>query len=504
MNIFHLDFNHVSMRNEVIKDMLPKIAAMGYTAILWELEAQVAWETCPECATSETWTKDQFRELLVLSREYNLEPIPLLQTIGHGEYVMAHANYHKFRENPEYADCYCVSNPEVRAFLIRWIAEYCELFGELRYFHLGGDEAYRFGSCPVCAARSRLELYGEHIDALSEGLLANGIRPGIWSDMILAEPDELKSISHDFMIWDWNYQDGMETPESVSVRGHGRISRDQITPELSRKIPELLDSTGMLNTFHSAHFLKRRGYNIILCSAARSAADGPFCPNTLTHASNIAAAEQTSQCEKLMGHCVTSWSIRLNPIRAGFPLMAIPKIVSASPALNFDAWRKEVSQKYFGFENGMDAADLISRSALNLRPYTAIQWTGMKDGRPPEKNYLDQRIKQMTTDKDPRWLNIKTILADIKQSTLKGLSLMEPHAPAWPITALWVRAARLQLEYLNLLQTILFEDADLKSMNQPLQRFQCKMEAFFAREQTRISARNNAALIVTPLRDYLT
>lgn len=290
MLIFHMDFNFVSLRYEFVKELLAKVAALGYDAILWELENQVAWETCPECAGPGAWSKARFRELLDYSRTLGLEPVPLLQTIGHGEYVMSHPEYHTFREHPDYSDCYCVSNPAVRAFLRRWIAEYVELFGELRYFHLGGDEAYRFGSCSNCSVRDRQALYGEHIDFLAADLKARNIRPGIWSDMILAEPSKLGAISRDFMVWDWNYVTGLGTPETVKIWGLGNVSRDAVTPELRERIPELLTSAGALNPFYTADLLKNRGYEVILCSAARSSCDGPFCPNTVVHAPNIAGA----------------------------------------------------------------------------------------------------------------------------------------------------------------------------------------------------------------------
>lgn len=504
MTIFHLDFNHVSMRYDVIHDLLPKIAAMGYTAILWELEAQVAWETCPECATPETWSKDQFRELLAYSRTCGLEPIPLLQTIGHGEYVMSHATYHPFREHADFSDCYCVSNPDVRTFLKRWVAEYLELFGDLRYFHLGGDEAYRFGSCPDCAARDRLELYGEHIHALAEDLFAAGIRPGVWGDMILAKPDEVGAISKDFLIWDWNYSDGIEAPKSIWLpSSNKRMTPAEVTPELAQQFPGLLGATGSLNTFHGARFFKNHGYDIVLCSAARSAIDSHFSPNTVTHAANIAGAELLSREKQLVGHCVTSWSIRMNPIRAGFPLMALPKAIQAAPEAGLDAWRKDVSRHVFGFEDGMDAADLISRCDSRLRSYSALQWTGLKDGVPTPKGHLAKRIKQWIAEDEPWWSGRAAMLADMRQTVQKGLALMEPYAPGASAASLWTHIGRLQLEYIDLLEAIFVQNADLASVAQRLKTFKTNTATFFSSEQAPLSAKANAGLIVDPLCDYL-
>jgi hypothetical protein len=96
------------LRPEFLREQLDTPAALGYDAVLWELENQVRWESCPECALPDSWSKAEFRELLDYSRKLNLEPIPLLQTIGHGEYVMMQEKDHAFREHPDYSDCYCV------------------------------------------------------------------------------------------------------------------------------------------------------------------------------------------------------------------------------------------------------------------------------------------------------------------------------------------------------------------------------------------------------------
>ena len=204
-----------------------------------------------------------------------------------------------------------------------------------------------------------------------------------------------------------------------------------------------------------------------------------------------------------MGHCVTSWAIRLNPLGVGFPLMALPMTVTASLEAGIDAWRREISQKYFGFEGGMDAADLISRCDFRLRAFSAVQWTGLKDGCPAPTDHLLRRIEQWIAKDEPWWLGREAMLAAMRHSTTEGLSLLEPVARDWPVAARWGRAGRLQLEYLDLLQAIFVQNANWAALAQPLSRFQINTEAFFGAEQAPLSAQKNAALIVDPLRDYL-
>lgn len=503
MLIFHMDFNFVSLRYEFVKELLDKVASLGYDAVLWELENQVRWDSCPECATQDSWSKEQFREILDHSRKLKLEPIPLLQTVGHGEYVMMHERYHSFREHPDYSDCYCVSNPSVRNFLRNWIGEYCELFGELKYFHLGGDEAYRFGSCNECSRRERNELYGEHINFLATDLRAKNIRPGIWGDMILADPDKLKPISNDFIVWDWNYVTGIGTPKTVRIWGGGYVSKETLTPDLLRRFPELLAPNGELNPFYTSDILKNRGYDVILCSAARSYSDGPFCPNIPVHASNIVGVAEKCRDSKLLGHCVTSWAIRLNPVTAGFPLMALPSLADSFPKAAFEELKRQSAMKYFGFAGGLDAASQLSACDNRLRILSAVQWSVLKDSRPAPPNHIASWIERWVADKEPFWIKKDEIFASMKDSTQQGLAALEPYAGKWPVAALWKRAGILQLRHIELLQAIFSTVPEAVKIRQHLLEFKMKIADYFACEQTPDSAAKNADLIVKTLLDYL-
>ena len=186
---FHIDFNVHHFKRDYLERWLTDLAALGYDTILWELEDAVAWDTCPECAPPDAYTKDEFRELLALSRRLGLEPVPLLQTIGHCEYVLRHGAYSHLAETPDRVDQYCPRNRQLVPFLRDWIDEYLDLFGDVRYFHIGADEAWQLGSCPDCKAyaeqHSLSQLYIDHVNAVCARLIERGVRPCIWADMIL-------------------------------------------------------------------------------------------------------------------------------------------------------------------------------------------------------------------------------------------------------------------------------------------------------------------------------
>ena len=196
---FHIDMNIAQFRGPYLKSELRALAAKGYNAIIWEVENNIRWETCPECVSPDAFSKAEFKEILAYGRSLRLEPIPLLQTIGHCEYVLKNERYKPLAEVPGRIDQYCPRNPEVVAFLTKWLEEYLDVFGPVRVFHLGADEAYTLGECPRCRAfaaeHSLSELYIDHINAMSRPLIDRGIRPVIWADMVLHHPEALDKLS---------------------------------------------------------------------------------------------------------------------------------------------------------------------------------------------------------------------------------------------------------------------------------------------------------------------
>lgn len=128
--IFHMDLNYVRLKTDYLRKWLEIIARTGYDAVLWEVEDKIRWETCPECVWPEAMSKKEFSGLLDHARALGLESIPLLQTVGHAEYVLMHDRYADLRELPDRHDCYCTSNPQARRLITDWIDEYLDLFGD--------------------------------------------------------------------------------------------------------------------------------------------------------------------------------------------------------------------------------------------------------------------------------------------------------------------------------------------------------------------------------------
>ena len=105
----HMIFGHYTA--DYLRSWLTRLAHSGYDTIIWEVEDAVRWDTCPEVASPDAFTKEAFKEILAFAKDCGLTSIPLLQTLSHCEYVLRHPVYYHLSEHPEFVELYCPLKP---------------------------------------------------------------------------------------------------------------------------------------------------------------------------------------------------------------------------------------------------------------------------------------------------------------------------------------------------------------------------------------------------------
>ncbi len=512
LTLFHMDFNFTCLPAPYIRRWLEKLAGMGYTGILWELEDKVRWETCPECVWPEALSKAEFREILNFTASLGLESIPLLQTIGHGEYVLLQEKYRSFRELPDEHTCYCTSRPEVRSFLKKWIEEYLDLFGNIRYFHLGGDEAYAFATCPECVLRAgaqgRNQLYAEHIRDLAGPILARGVRPGIWSDMVLHHPEEMNQIPKDFVIWDWNYWSYDQPNAQTRVWGYGCITKDQLTPHIRDLYPQITDADDNLVPFYTSDFLKAAGFDVILCSTSRSSGDSVFCPDFEVHYQNVAGVARHTVRSGLLGQCVTSWAIRLNPFETQDLILRLAPQALRHPDKTPHELLTEIGTELFGTNPApfLKAILALSKGFPGAGTgITAIQWSRGKDSRPAPPNHISQLI---TTLKRERPTELDALREKQRQATesfppalVELVAFLNSATRGFEHLEPWLTAGHFQIQHARLASLILNGQAN-PSLIPWARCLKRRYTEWLACSETPQSAAKNASLLYDCLIEF--
>jgi hypothetical protein len=517
--IYHIDFNSVSLHADYVKTILKRASEMGYNAILWEIEDDIKWEICPEASSRDAFSKEEFQEILDYSRQLGLEPIPLLQTIGHAEYVLMNEKYSTFREDPTRYDCYCTSKVEVRRFLKSWINEYLDLFGEIRYFHLGGDEANVFATCPVCSKSAREigknKLYAEYLIEIASTLFEKGIKPGIWCDMILKYPKDLEVVPKDFIIWDWNYWDGDKIPQRVMVWNKmKRLSKDEMSLTDFETLPEILDANGDLKPFYTVDILKKSGFDVILCSSSRSYGDAVFAGRHEIHAPNIIGAAKKTVEAELLGTCVTSWAVRIHNHETQWPWFYLAPLTIRNHTLTTDQLYSLCSDYFFGIKSN----EIFEAFSLIGFPFpfadqlsTGIMWTGMKDSKPVPKNYIPNLIKKWKSENSNQWKENEKIIQGAPGKINQGILLLNSFIlkanNGFEILHAWSKSGDHQYWRAVIANNIVsMEKGEYANTNKQLTNLLVKLEADYLNWaklwMTPYSAKQNTGLIFDAFTDY--
>ncbi len=426
--ILHLDFNSVQLKVETVKEVLTRAAQFGYNAVLWEIENKVRWQRHPEIVDAEAFTPAEFRELLAYARQLGLKPIPLLQILGHGEYVLMHGGHGDWMEDPAFPACYCVAKPEVREFMKDMIHEYLELFGdEVTDFHLGCDEAKVFATCAQCRQRGdKLAVFLDYYREVAAELKARGIRPGIWCDLLFDHREEprVRELAPELTVWFWDYKsDGY---------GHVRpLSRWQ----------------GQFEVF------ERLGFDLILATSSESYRDGQCLPRYREHGANVIWGSKHTKTRGYRGHCLTSWSVHCAPKRLQYPLWEAAAKVWRDPTIDGRQALDAASVREFGVP--LSTLEILTAWDWALCDFQGESWAGLvKPAQPAPKGQLAKVIERLEAKFGGRWRRDLGTVVAWHQRLIKGALRELEGAPKSKVAELKT-GAELQLAYLEALAAFL-------------------------------------------------
>jgi len=199
------------------------------------------WSSHPEIAASNSISKAELRKLVALCRANFIEPVPLVNCPGHGQWMFRNGKNLHLAEDPQTPYAYCVSNPASDHFIKAILTEALDVFHP-RYFHLGHDEVTLRGrfphpDCKRCLGRTTTDLVLEHARRLAAWLGERKVRTILWGDMLFAKGETADGSAHapnaaeaqarraglprDVIVADWHYGQGTRYPSLDLLRKEG-------------------------------------------------------------------------------------------------------------------------------------------------------------------------------------------------------------------------------------------------------------------------------------------
>ena len=350
---FHLDMKAAQHRADYLREVFRRLSELRYTHVFFEIEDKVRLDTIRGAEWCEAFSKNEFEDILKAARACGLSPVPLIQTLGHLEFLVTHSPYQGWRELPNYPYMICPSNKEAVRHIVRYMDEVGELFGNPSLIHLGADEPYQLGACPDCARRaeatSKSAVFMEHLNTLTRHAISRGWRPIAWADHALKYPEALNQMNRDLIWMDWDYWTPEQHPDSLHYWKEGsKLSADRLPSGfLAQEGRFALDDHGRIRAWCYTDYLMEQGFEVIVAPSMCCGGDHVFAPR-IEHLSNVTGACLRLQRDpKPMGILISSWAVRLNHVETQWPGFALPEVVRSPDLLGWHELRGEISQLVF-------------------------------------------------------------------------------------------------------------------------------------------------------------
>ena len=180
----HFDLKSMNPTAEYALILIDEFAELGINAIVLEFE-----DKFPFTATAGThhhccWSKEEFRAFAARCREKNIELIPLLQSVGHLDYLLKHSRFHDLRDGGPQGTSYqwCLAREESFALWSAMVDELLETFPDTSIFHIGADECRMDVHCERCGSAT-FDRYIERVARCCRYIQDKDIKVILWDDV---------------------------------------------------------------------------------------------------------------------------------------------------------------------------------------------------------------------------------------------------------------------------------------------------------------------------------
>jgi len=208
---------------ENFKRIIEHIARYKMNTYMPYIEDMIEFEKYPSIGKNRgALTKSEIKEIVEFASLHFVEVIPVFQTLGHYENILASKEFLQYAEFPGAASL-CIANDSIYTFLEDLLKEVFEVFPS-KYFNMGADESYDVGlgrSKHLVEETNLAVVHANHYKKVYDICKKYGKKVWIYGDIILQHPEILSLIPKDITVVDWHYRADFNYPSTRKFREHG-------------------------------------------------------------------------------------------------------------------------------------------------------------------------------------------------------------------------------------------------------------------------------------------
>jgi len=208
---------------ENFKRIIEHIARYKMNTYMPYIEDMIEFDKYPSIGKNRgALTKSEIKEIVEFASLHFVEVIPVFQTLGHYENILASEEFLHYAEFPGAASL-CIANDSIYTFLEDMLKEVFELFPS-EYFNMGADESYDVGlgrSKYLVEETNLAVVHANHYKKVYDICKKYGKKVWIYGDIILQHPEILSLIPNDITVVDWHYRADFNYPSTKKFKEHG-------------------------------------------------------------------------------------------------------------------------------------------------------------------------------------------------------------------------------------------------------------------------------------------
>ncbi len=206
---FHLDLRTEVMTMPALKDFAKELADIGVNTLIMEWEGTFPFQKHATISNKYAYTEQEVKDFISYCSALNIDVVPLQNCFGHVEYILQHDRYAHLKEDRKEVSQVCPMKEDENKAIFTEIFKEVVALHPSKYFHIGGDETYLLGSCPLCSKKAAEEgkskLFVDYVKEMCDIVISMGKTPILWADIILKYPEARGELPKDLIFVDWNY-----------------------------------------------------------------------------------------------------------------------------------------------------------------------------------------------------------------------------------------------------------------------------------------------------------
>jgi hypothetical protein len=168
-------------------------------------------------------TKEEVAELDSYAGRYHVEVIPIFESLGHQERMLALPEYNGYAEVPDKPWSLSPAKEQSYELLDELYSEICPAFSS-EFFHIGCDESIDIGkgaSKELVERMGAARVHAEHYKRVHEMVTGRGKKALMYGDMCLEHPEIIDDMPLDITIVDWHYDPDTKYPSIEKFKSEG-------------------------------------------------------------------------------------------------------------------------------------------------------------------------------------------------------------------------------------------------------------------------------------------